>query len=497
MLLACELTIRAVDGYRLFSPRLVPVANRAAMAADAAPDLTGPFLARAELQPSGVDTAWFSTSPAELPRLPMPAEMQAVFDAGHHAMFLYQWNDRLLQSIWKRGFGPDLPSGLTGPDAYWVFTPIEPSAFPRYRFPLSVTLPSGVTLNSIGFRGRDIAVRKPPRTVRIACVGASTTVDDHQVPHSYPELLEHFLRQWAALHRPDLTFEVLNAGCEGYSSTDIVQNVRHYVLPLTVDYVVYYEGANQCHDAQVLRHLRIEGGIPPKPPMPGFLDAEAAFRGENRWLYEHCATARRLQTVIAGRRLLAEPEKPPQHLVMPEGMDERSYDRTRAAEVLALGTILDDLDVIRRDVTERNAKLVLCSYRWFVHDGLELHPVQAAGVYRHLNDDYWPASYASLRRVMDLQNRWFEAWANDNGVDFLDVGASMPDDQRLHTDAIHKTALGSRCHAWVTFCLMLPLLERDLGSGAVPLACPIDAPDTHPNVPPMRRKTAAQFDAGG
>jgi hypothetical protein len=73
----------------------------------------------------------------------------------------------------------------------------------------------------------------------------------------------------------------------------------------------------------------------------------------------------------------------------------------------------------------------------------------------------------------------------------------MPDDQRLHTDAIHKTALGSRCHAWVTFCLMLPLLERDLGSGAVPLACPIDAPDTHPNVPPMRRKTAAQFDAGG
>lgn len=494
MLGLLEVVVRRLDGYQVWTARLTPVADRMSQMEEVAPDLVEGFLAQPAIQREDVDGAWMLSSPEPPQRLPLPPEMQRVFDAGLHPMFLWQWNEALLQSVWVKGAGPAVGEALQKPDGYYVFAPVEPTVFPRYRFPLSVTLPSGVTLNSIGFRGVDVAVDKPAATVRIACVGASTTVDDHQVLHSYPELLGHYLRCWASAHRPGVNFEVINAGCEGYSSTDIVQNVRHYVLPLEVDYVVYYEGANQLHKTQVLQHVTIDGEVPPPPPMAGFLDPEAAATGENQWLYQRSAAARRLHTVFAGSSPAVEPSKPPQRVTLPEGIDEQRPDLARAAEILELKTILPDLDEIRRDCAAAGAQLVLCSYKWLVYDGLELDPVRGEEVFRQLNRAFWPASYASMRRLVDVQNRWFAAWAAARQVPFLDVAACMPDDQRLHTDAIHKTQLGSRCHAWSTFCLLLPRLIADLDAGAVPT--PDRQPSArHPNVPPMRRKTAAEFDA--
>jgi hypothetical protein len=76
----------------------------------------------------------------------------------------------------------------------------------------------------------------------------------------------------------------------------------------------------------------------------------------------------------------------------------------------------------------------------------------------------------------------------------LDIAAAMPDDQRAYTDAIHKTAVGSRCHAWAVLAQLLPHIEQDLAQGRVPLP-DRQRDDRHPNIPPMRRMSNAEFDA--
>jgi hypothetical protein len=495
MLLAGELLVRAIDGYRLFSPRLQPVSGRDAAAGVASEDLVVAFLAQPALASADLDAAWFRSSPPPVPPQGLSASLAAAFAAGVHPIFLLQWNEVLVRAAWSDGLVASLMPGVQRPDTYFLFTPPDGQPSPRYRYPLATTLPSSITTNAFGFRGRQLTCDKPPRTVRIACVGASTTVDDHALPFSYPEFLEHFLVQWAARHRPDLRFEVINAGCDGYRSDEIAATVRHYVLPLEVDYVVYYEGANQMQLAQVERHVRRDGPKPPLPMLPGLFDPTAAAQGDNRWLYEHSAGMRRLHTVLAGKTLLAEPPKPAQSLVLPQGLDEQSIDLSRAGEVLDLGPVLADLATIRADVVAAGGRLVLCSYRWFVHDSLLLDPVLGEHVYRYLNRQYWPVSYAILRRLADLQNRWYAEWARANDVAFLDIAAALPQDGRLYTDAVHKTGLGSRCHGWAAFALLLPLIERDLADGRIPT--PDRRADAeHPNVHPMRSFTTAELDAG-
>ena len=495
MLAVSELVVRGVDGYRLLSPRLRPVSGYDPTGGVPAEDLVRAFLAQPILVRDDLAPAWFASSPPPLPTLEMPSAMAKAYAAGLHTVFLYQWNETLLRAVWVKGTGPSLGEGLDKPDAYWVFEPVDGQPWPRYRFPQAVSLPTGLTLNSLGFRGREIAVDKPPRTIRIACVGASTTVDEHYVPHSYPELLEHFLQQWCRERHPLIEIEVINAACEGYYSHETAASVRHYVLPLAVDYVVYYEGANQLHMPQVERHVRIAGERPPKPAFADIFDPTAAAKGERKWLYEHSAMLRRLHTVMARGEPVAEPAKPKQTVELPAGLDNGAVDLLRAGELIGLGGILGDLAAIRADVAAAGGRLVLCSFQWFVHDGLELDPIASEHVWRHLNDFYWPVSYASLRRLADLQNAWYAAWAAANDVDFLDVAAAMPEDARLYTDAVHKTSLGSRCHAWAACALLLPVLGRDLASGRLPVADP-RRDGTHPHVAPMRQLTRAQLDAG-
>lgn len=424
----------------------------------------------------------------------MPPTMAAQFAGGFHVLFLYDWNEVLLRSVWQKGIGPALAPGVTKPDRYFTFQPVDGSPLPRYRFPPSVTLPSGITLNEFGCRGRDLAVDKPPRTIRIACVGASTTVDDHRSAHSYPELLEGFLSAWAEAHHPGLRVEVLNAGCDGYLSSETVWNVRHVVLPLAVDYVVYYEGANQLQSPQILRHLQIDGEVPPAPRPDGLFDATAAAKGERQWLYEHSAMLRRLHTVLVRGDARGKPPKPPQRLQWPAGLDG-AVDLARQGEVLGLGDVFRDLATIRQEVTAAGATLVLCSFQWFVHEGLRVDPITGQQIWSHLNVAYWPISYASLRNVADVQNRWFAAWAAANSVDFVDVAATMPEQESLYTDPIHKTQLGSRCHAWAAAVGLVPLLERDLAAGKVPVA-DRRADAQHPGLGTRRMLTAAELDAG-
>lgn len=496
VLVLAEVAVRAVDGYALDRVRLVrgPVTSSTAAGAST--------LVREFLEAMGPQTAddgrLFASSPPPVPQHALdPEQTRRVTEHGTPTAFWF--NESLLRQLWIRGEGIASLRGRRQPDWYWTFLSPDGGAAPRYRYPPSSTLVTGLTTNSLGFRGRELPRSKAGDVVRIACVGASTTADAHDLPHCYPDLLEHFLGEWGREAELPVRFEVVNAGCEGYMSADIRATVRHYLLPLEVDYVVYYEGANHFFGADLGRNVTFLEQMPRPDVRPLLVGAEddGLLAGAGAW----SALARRAKAALDQTGpALAEPRKPAQHIALPEGLSlEDEPVLARAGEVLSLGRILGDLDGILAELRSHDGRLVLCSFRWFVRDGLLLDPVHGAATHRHLNGSLWPCSYATLRSLADLQNRWFAAWARRHGVDFLDVAAWLPLDQRLYTDAIHSTPLGVRMHAWAAFCGMRPLLERDLAAGAVPRAGPVAraAGGGHAGREVPRIVTREQLDRGG
>jgi len=97
-------------------------------------------------------------------------------------------------------------------------------------------------INRLGFRGPDFEGPKPAGTIRVICVGASTTFG-HSAPSdatTWPRLLEGKLRE--AL--PGQTIQVINAGVPGYTTFHNLPNLALRLLPLEPDVVVFYQGVN-------------------------------------------------------------------------------------------------------------------------------------------------------------------------------------------------------------------------------------------------------------
>jgi hypothetical protein len=460
-------------------------------------DLVDEVVTTAGRTAPGLDRSWLFESPPPLPRHPVPPAMLAHWARLPRLEFLCHINEALLTRLWQKGIGLAAVVGPYYPREFDVFTVPDGGINPMFRYPPRATMPDGLTTNAFGFRGPDIAVDKPARTVRIACVGASTTVDSHHFAWSYPELMQHWLDRWAASRRLDVRFEVINAGREAIRSPDIRAIVEYEVLPLAVDYVVYYEGANQCGLGEMLRHVQVQGAFTPAQPPPEVavdIRGLAAQSGPLlEGLHDHSVNGTRLLRIAGFGTARPEPAKPAQSLVLPAGFDEHAPDLARAAEILEMGTILPDLDAIHRLTEAAGARLVLCSFCWMVQDGLELDLAESRSIYSHLNVTYWPLRYAVMRRLTDLQNRCYATWARAHDVAFLDLAAQMPRDARLSIDAIHTTELGSRLRAWLTFAGLVRLLEADLQSGRLP------SPDTHPDAQhpflrPARHVTAAELD---
>jgi hypothetical protein len=108
-----------------------------------------------------------------------------------------------------------------------------------------------IKINSLGFRGDEITRVKPAHTVRIVCLGASTTFNAEVSSNdaTWPHRLQALLQQ----AYPGVRIEVINAAVGGYVAADNLRNLRYRVLPLDPDLVIYYEANNEIvHDTQEL-----------------------------------------------------------------------------------------------------------------------------------------------------------------------------------------------------------------------------------------------------
>jgi hypothetical protein len=466
---AAECVVRFIDGQPQFVfPLPEPIGTA---------DLKSGELERVPLA-AGVDRQWFFSDPQPLPnRGKTPKEWQDLFqyqldhppgDTEFLPLYVLNvWNTKFVGSPCQHRFLKRAPGVL------FVYDPPDGIGSPPYRFPEDATLPDGLVTNQLGWRGRPIEVPRKPRTVRIVFVGASTTIDTHILPFSFPEYAGHWLNVWAQSKHLDVRFEVLNAGRESVVSTDIAAIVHTEVLALHPDLVVYYEGGNQFRPASIVD--KVPEGSAVRPP-------NSAAKTSPAWLREaarYSALMGRVAAAIgyAGSDLDGrEWPKPDYRVVWPEGLDELDPDISYPHLPVNLNVIQQDLDRIRADMASIGGELAVSSFVWMVKDGMVLDPIRHKYILEQLNIANYPFRYRELERLAKFQNRWLAKYAAVHGLPFIDIASNMPLDPDLFIDAVHPSYSGVRLHGWVAFQQLLPAIEKHLADGSWPKPTPAEQP---------------------
>jgi lysophospholipase L1-like esterase len=102
--------------------------------------------------------------------------------------------------------------------------------------------PPGVPgVNSLGFNDDEFRLAKTPGTLRIACIGSSTTEGGNPEGHegSYPRLLQHILEE-----RTGGPVEALNFGMAGWTTAEEMVNYFLVVQDYAPDVVIIHEAVN-------------------------------------------------------------------------------------------------------------------------------------------------------------------------------------------------------------------------------------------------------------
>jgi hypothetical protein len=422
-----------------------------------------PYIARLPAAP-GTDRHWFSEDPPALPnRAPVSAQdMERYRDYERRGLFGpqadYVWNRRFVES---NACAPG-STFQNYPAKIVIFDPPSGDTHPIYRFPPNATTAAGLVTNQFGLRGPPLTLAKDPKTVRIAFLGASTTVNNHNYPFSYPERVTYWLSRFAAANGFDVRFEVLNAGREGINSEDVPAIVRYELLPLDPDMAVYYEGSNQFPSANLLVSPRI-------PSRRDFGARDPVVEQKvPAVIRTHLAMGNLLDRALNGFSTIGEPRKPRYSLQWPATVDERNPQVDNQHLPLQLPVIVKDLDSIRSSLASIGGQLVLCSFEWLVQDGMPLSRTRHAFIYKQLNTVLWPLRYGDIRRLADFQNRVFERYARARNIPFVDVASRLPQDPNLFTDAIHMTDTGERLKAWIVFEQLVPVIRPEIESGRLP-----------------------------
>jgi hypothetical protein len=479
-LLGAEVAVRAVDGYRLSSLKLIVQPDRVAPKKAESPlrkwrgENDASEYVQALPTAAGVDREWFAILPPERRAAAPDADLAARARRYPQAELQanYEWNAKAISGAVCRGTLRNLIALDQFVDVF-EFEPTDGSDLPTFRFLQHAVYPSGLRTNDFGWRGPDIAVRKPPRTVRIAFVGASTTIGPHAEPYSYPELVGFWLKKWADTHRLNVSFEIVNAAREGLTSRSFQAIVRQELLPIEPDLVVYYEGSNQFWPNDFLSTPE-----PRRSRTLGFV---------RRGLASYSALANRVlylfrETTASG----AEPAKPAITVRWPADLDEQDPDIGDSRLPIALPTILGDLETIRRSLEEHGAELVMTSFAWLVYSGMVVDPARDSDLLSYLNDTFWPFSYAHMRRFLDFQSRVFRKYAALHRLPFIDMASLYPRDPRLFDDAIHMTRAGIHLQAWIVFNGLVPAIGRQIADGRWPRPARTELTE-HPEFKSRRR----------
>ena len=291
-----------------------------------------------------------------------------------------------------------------------------------------------IHINSLGFRSEEISRVKPAGTVRIACLGASTTfcaeVSSNRA--TWPQRLGELLQ----VRHPELKIEVINAAIPGCSLAGSLENLRQRVLPLDPDIVIVYHAHNDLKlDTRRLASAR------------GLVKAGDEHRGG-------------MLAALGRYSLLADLLQ--KNLSIVYAKDEAPSARLKSLPTDLTARFVGLLGEMRDLLAERDVDLVLSTFVAKIRPD-QTHEQQLANAGLSLFYMPW-LSVDQLVRGLELYNRAIIDFGRENGLPVLS-DASIPPDSKHYVDGIHFSDAGCESMAQ-RFCAhieALGLIERRAG----------------------------------
>ena len=213
-----------------------------------------------------VDLARGLASPETRRGIKPRAEQRPASITAENAHFFYSYEDAggdpEAFASWRRLF--DAKFFAAGATGYLKPMPHHLPPFCLRPGGRGVFLDCLISINSRGFRGREIEVPKP-NVYRIVCLGESTTfgMTFRKDDKPWPEVLEKMINDRLKPGRP---VEVINAGIPAWSLEQNVERLVPEILPLQPDMIISYHGYNGL--------AMIDDTLPPVfgPPLPMYPD---------------------------------------------------------------------------------------------------------------------------------------------------------------------------------------------------------------------------------
>lgn len=336
---------------------------------------------------------------------------------------------RVVEASTGAHWAVDLQAGLSVSEALYV-----PHPFVGYVLrPGAVAQPGSPVpfhVNSLGFRGAEIAFAKPPGTLRVATLGGSTTWCQGADEDTWPAVLEALLRQRLPAGGPFTDVEVINAGVSGYTSLESFANLKTRVLPLQPDIVVVYHAVN---DARFIGHGSFKADYthvrrPYRVPLPAASDVLFSWSRAYGWLRP------RLGLSTANLYDLVYWERP-------EGLE-------RASDVEA------GIANFRRTLSEivAVARVNGCEPVLSVFAYTTRRPLGAAQEYLER------VGFRLVDRLNDVSREV----AQRQGTPLVDVRAAVGDHPAMFRDAVHFSDQGARVVAQAVADTLSALLREGL-----------------------------------
>lgn len=307
------------------------------------------------------------------------------------------------------------------------------SSYPRYKYKpnLSIAMKEGKMLpaepgdfvyfstNSLGFRSPEFSVNKSPNTIRIVCLGASTTEGSQANNQSYP----YYLQQELGAAFPDKNIEVINAGRHAVGIKDLEATLAEEILPLQPDIVIFYHAANDVDLNEFVPDLRGSLGWP---------EGTAWLYTKNgivQGLYQNSALFKTLYNQFFTTSV------PP---AMSHTFNENS--RTEGAQ-----RYHDTLTSIASRCKAADTKLVIVSFITVANNNLSITFDQNQGLFKEIYRNWYPLTPGEIEKAYQKYNNEAKSVAMERNLSYYDVAAEYPKDPKYFPfDYIHFTPEGNR-----------------------------------------------------